>query len=193
MPTKIKNIYQFKIVLKDSDPKIWRRIQVPENYSFYKLHCAIQDAMGWEDYHMHMFEMKDPMTGLKLRIETPFEDDFGGMFASRSNPIDEAKAKISQYFTLTNKKASYEYDFGDGWEHEITLEKILPVEENIKYPKCIAGERACPPEDCGGVWGYEELLEIRNDPKHEYYEERMEWLGEEFDPEKFDPAKVKFR
>ena len=188
---KIKNIYQFKITLKDITPKIWRRVQVPENYSFYKLHTVIQEAMGWYDCHLHQFEIKDPLTGLKLRIDTPYEDDFGGVFDIEST--DENKAKISQYFSLTNKKAIYEYDFGDSWEHEITLEKILPAEENVKYPKCIAGERACPPEDCGGVWGYEELLEVMQDKTHERYEELSEWLEDDFDPEKFDPALVKFR
>ena len=135
-----KKIYQFKISLKGIRPSIWRRIQIPENYDFYELHVAIQDAMGWYDYHLHQ----------------------------------------------------YEYDFGDSWEHKVVLEKIIPAEEGEKYPKCIAGKRACPPEDCGGIWGYEELLNIMSNPKHPKYKERKEWLGGKLEPEKFDPKAVVF-
>jgi hypothetical protein len=182
VPTKPSNIYQFKITLEDIKPKIWRRIQVPENYNFYDLHIAIQNAMGWEDCHLHQFEMKNPKTGFKVVIGTEECD------------VLEEKAKIAQYFSLENKTVAYEYDFGDSWHHEIILEKILPAETDVKYPTCLAGQRACPPEDCGGFSGYEYLLEIINDPAHEEYEERMEWLGGgEFDPEDFDPKLVKFK
>lgn len=182
-----KNIYQFKIVLKNIKPKIWRLIQVPENYNFWDLHVAIQDAMGWEDDHLHQFDMKDPTTGDKVQIGIPYESSFAGCEIIPGN-----KARISEYFLTPKDKAIYEYDFGDGWEHEIVLEKILPADDGVNYPKCIAGERACPPEDCGGPWGYEDLLEIMKDPKHDQYEERMEWLGDEFDPEDFAPENVEF-
>jgi len=185
MTTKNSQIYQFKITLKEIKPKIWRRIQVSSNYSFWDLHVAIQDAMGWEDYHLHEFEMVNPKTMNKDLIGMP---DGEGLH----EVISGNKAKIAKYFLAPKDKAYYIYDFGDGWEHEIVLEKILPAEIGIQYPLCIAGERACPPEDCGGVPGYEYLLEIISDPKHEEYEERLEWLGEEFNPENFDPKSVIF-
>jgi hypothetical protein len=185
MPTKPSNIYQFKITLKEIKPKIWRRIQVPGNYTFWDLHVAIQDAMGWEDCHLHQFEILNPKTGEREIIATEDDED-------SYETISEEKAKISQYFLSAKNKANYEYDFGDGWEHEVVLEKILPPVDGSKYPQCIAGERACPPEDCGGIWGYAYLLEIIADTKHPEYQERMEWLGDDFNSEEFDPKSVKF-
>jgi len=185
MAERIANIYQFKITLKDFKPKIWRRIQVPENYSFYDLHVAIQDAMGWEDYHLHQFDIMNPKTGEKVFISTLDNEVFHDV-------IEEHKAKIAQYFSISNNKASYEYDFGDGWEHEIILEEILPANADIKYPQCIAGKNACPPEDCGGIPGYEYLLEIMANPQHEEHAERMRCLGGKFMPKEFDPQLVKF-
>lgn len=179
MTTKSSNIYQFKITLKEIKPKIWRRIQVPGNYNFWDLHVAIQNAMGWDDYHLHQFEMKTHRV-------------FGLIIGTEECDELESKAKIAKYFLYPKDKANYEYDFGDGWEHEIVLEKILPAVIGSKYPQCIAGARACPPEDCGGVWGYEDLLEIIANTKHPEYEERMEWLSDDFDPEEFDPESVEF-
>ena len=188
MPKKDpKNIYQFKITLEGIKPIIWRRIQVPETYSFWDLHVAIQDAMGWEDYHLHEFEILNPKTGIKDNIGLP-TDDWG----DEGNILTGWKTPISSYFSALNKKATYQYDFGDSWDHKVVLEKILPFESGVQYPRCLAGERACPPEDCGGIWGYESLLEIMKDPEHEEYEERMEWLGGEFNPEKFNPDSIQF-
>ncbi|MGB2728747.1 MAG: plasmid pRiA4b ORF-3 family protein [Halobacteriota archaeon] len=178
-------MYQFKIALKGIKPPIWRRIQVPETYNFRDLHVAIQDAMGWIDYHLHEFEMVNPATGLKENIGIPNED-FG------EEVLPELNQKIADYFSMENQTADYVYDFGDSWEHKIQLEKILPREKNINYPICIKGKRACPPEDCGGIWGYAELLEIIRNPEHEEYEEMLEWLGGEFDPEHFDVEEVGF-
>ncbi|HJK86945.1 MAG TPA: plasmid pRiA4b ORF-3 family protein [Candidatus Megaira endosymbiont of Nemacystus decipiens] len=186
MTKKDEKIYQFKITLKSSKPPIWRRIQVPENYSFWELHVALQDAMGWEDYHLHQFDMTDPKNGFEVNIGNPDDLEYG------RNIINEQKVKISKYFSSLNKKAFYEYDFGDGWEHTILLEKIIPQEAKVKYPRCIAGKRKCPPEDCGGLWGYEELLEIISDPKHPEYKERIEWLGNKFDPDDFNPEDIVF-
>lgn len=185
-----KKIYEFKITLREIKPKIWRKIQVPDNYNFWDLHVAIQDAMGWQDYHLHQFEVKDSKTGNKVFIGSPGEDGIAGYEVIPGN-----KAKISKYFLSPKDEALYEYDFGDGWEHEVLLEKILPAESGTKYPKCIAGKRACPPEDCGGPCGYEELLEVIKNPNSPEYEERMEWLqwqGGNFDPEKFEPDEVYF-
>jgi hypothetical protein len=187
MAIKTSDIYQFKITLKQIKPKIWRRIQVPGNYSFWDLHVAIQDAMGWYDCHLHQFTIQNPETGDEDLIGMPDDE---GLY---DDPIiPEKKAKIAKYFSLSYNEAIYEYDFGDSWEHEILLEKILPASPDINYPQCIDGKRACPPEDCGGVWGYKELLEIIKDPKHYEYKERMQWLGNKFEPEEFDPKLVQF-
>jgi hypothetical protein len=188
MKKKFDQVYQFKVTLKGIRPPIWRRIQVPETYTFWDLHVAIQDAMGWEDYHLNNFEIPDPSIDMIVEIGIP--SDEAAFYDNEVLP--ETRRKISKYFSIENKSAIYTYDFGDNWEHNILLEKILPREKNVSYPRCIKGKRACPPEDCGGVWGYEELLEVISNPGHEEYEEMMEWLGEEFDPEVFDPEEVIF-
>jgi len=188
MKSKFDRVYQFKITLRDIKPPIWRRIQVPENYSFWDLHVAIQDVMGWLDYHLHEFEISDPSTGMKVNIGIPVDDDFD----IEREVIPGWEVKIADYFCMENRVAYYEYDFGDGWEHTIKLEKILPREKNINYPVCTGGRRACPPEDVGGVGGYEDFLEIINNPEHEEYEESIEWSGGAFDPECFDVEEVSF-
>ncbi|HID93190.1 MAG TPA: plasmid pRiA4b ORF-3 family protein [bacterium (Candidatus Stahlbacteria)] len=185
MKKKYERVYQFKITLEGIKPRIWRRIQVPETYTFWDLHVAIQDAMGWLDYHLHEFEIVDPSTGLKVNIGMP-DEDFGREI------LPDWKQKIADYFSMENRSADYVYDFGDNWEHKIRLEKILPRNKNINYPICIKGERACPPEDCGGDLGYARLLEILKNPNHEEYEEMLEWVGGKLDPEHFDPKEVSF-
>jgi len=185
MKKKFDQVSQFKITLRDIKPPIWRRIQIPETYTFWDLHVAIQDAMGWSDYHLHEFEMGGPSTGLKVNIGIP-DEDFGREI------LPGWKQKITDYFSMGNRLAEYIYDFGDNWEHIIKLEKIFPRDKNIDYPICIDGKRACPPEDCGGIWGYENFLEIINDPDNEEYEDMIEWVGGEFDPEHFDVKEVSF-
>lgn len=187
MKKKFVNVYQFKITLKDTKPPIWRRIQVPGTYTFWDLHVAIQDAMGWLDHHLHSFNLFNPSAGRKVEIGIPDEEfDFGREI------LADWEQKIKDYFSMENRLADYTYDFGNNWEHSIKLEKILPRDKNISYPICIAGKRKCPPEDCGGTGGYERLLKIIRDKNHEEYEEMMEWLDGEFDPECFDPAEVYF-
>ena len=127
MKKKFDRVYQFKITLKGVKPPIWRRIQVPEPYTFWDLHVAIQDAMGWEDYHLHEFELVDPSTGMKMEIGIPDEEILPGW-----------KQKIVKWFSMENQVAKYTYDFGDNWEHAVKLEKILPRDDNINYPICIA-------------------------------------------------------
>jgi hypothetical protein len=182
-----KKIYQFKIALKHVKPPIWRRIQVPENYSFWDLHVAIQDAMGWTDSHLHAFHIINPKTDWEEEIGSPSDP-----FLDDDPIIPSPEKKISKYFSPENKKARYVYDFGDYWEHDVVLEKVLPKEKDEEYPICTAGKRNCPPEDCGGPYGYMDLLKIIADPEHEEYDEMIEWLGEEFDPEQFDPQEVLF-
>lgn len=181
-------VYQFKITLKDIKPPIWRRIQVPETYSFWDLHVAIQDAMGWLDYHLHDFEMFHPTTGEKVKIGMPSDDDE----LYELEIIPEQKQKIADWFFVEDKAVDYSYDFGDNWEHKIKLEKILPRDKNIQYPICITGKRACPPEDCGGPPGYEYFLDAIQDPTHEEHESMLRWVGGEFDSEHFDKNEVVF-
>jgi len=185
MKKKFEKVYQFKITLQESSPPIWRRIQVPETYTFWDLHVAIQDAFGWTDYHLHEFEIQQPISKEKIRIGIP-DEDFGREI------LPDWKQKISDYFTLDNKKSKYTYDFGDDWLHRLLLEKILPRKVNTNYPKCIEGKRACPPEDCGGICGYEEFLYAIKNPKHEQHREMKEWIGRDFNPEYFNPSEIVF-
>ena len=134
-----EDVYQFKVSLRGAKPPIWRRIQVPGSYTFWDLHSAIQDAMGWEDYHMHAFEIYDPSVGAVAVIGVPSgdPDEFG-------EDLPGWKISIADYFSHENSEAKYEYDFGDSWEHKVKLEKVLPHQEDLEYPRCIAGKRACP-------------------------------------------------
>lgn len=187
-----ENVYQFKVTLKNIKPPIWRRIQVPETYSFWDLHVAIQSAMCWMDYHLHEFTVADPKSGKWVRIGLPDAE-----FESMDTILPEDKQCIADWFFVGGKPATYMYDFGDDWVHTMKLEKIIPREKAFDYPRCTGGKRACPPEDCGGPWGYMELLEVLANPEGEEYEEMLEWVGEDFDPERFhrdavffsDPAK----
>lgn len=183
-------VYQFKITLKNISPPIWRRISVPSSYTFWDLHVAIQDAFGWDGYHLHNFTKKDPQTGKLNIIEVPSEDSIGN--SMRMVSFDETKEKISDWFSKAGTALNYTYDFGDDWEHEVKLEEVLPREKNKRYPSCIGGKRACPPEDCGGPWGYKEFLVAIKNKKHERHIEMTEWIGGDFDPEYFDISEVSF-
>ena len=178
-------VFQFKITLCDIKPMIWRHVHVLSDSTFGDLHDVIQGSMGWDCSHLHEFAMRNPKTGALDRIVSSEEvAEVGG------DLIDQDIVTIDSYFSLDNKIANYTYDFGDNWEHEIALEKILDVADGVKYPVCIAGKRACPPEDCGGVWGYQNLVDILSDPQHEEYESMLEWCGE-FDAEEFDLKEVR--
>ena len=181
-------VYQFKITLKAIEPPIWRRVQVPSSYNFWDLHVALQDSMGWLDYHLHAFRILDPRTGEVLEIGIPSDD----LFDDERPCLPGWEFPISDYFQAQGNRAEYEYDFGDSWEHEVVLEEIVERVPKSKYPKCIDGARACPPEDCGGLWGYQELLMTIRDPSHEEYESTLEWLGGRYDSETFDPKEVRF-
>src|SRR3989344_3087702 len=189
MMSKTQRIYQFKITLLNTKPPIWRRIQVPENYTFWDLHVAIQDSMCWEDYHLHQFEFSDVNKNNEVIIGLPDEESPPSF---RQNILAVWEQPIAQWFTPEQSKAKYWYDFCDDWWHSVVLEKILPIEPGIAYPRCIAGKRACPPEDCGGPWGYLNLLEVLNNPKHKRFKELSDWLGKTFDSEYFEPEKVVF-
>ncbi len=184
MDLDFKEVYQFKISLDGIQPAIWRQIQVPASYSFWDLHVAIQDVMGWHDYHLHLFRIVEPALNEIHEIGIPDEYEL--------EILPSWELAISNYFSTENNSAEYEYDFGDCWEHEIILENILLKDTASEYPKCIAGQRACPPEDCGGIGGYQEFLESIFDPNQEERETMLEWVGGSFDPEQFDPKQVGF-
>lgn len=171
-----QNIYRFKISLDYIKPVIWREIEVASDSTFYQFHLVIQEAMGWMNSHLHEF------SDGSFRIGDTSEDacEWG-----EPADWDEKKKRLNQFFSEEKKKIKYVYDFGDDWRHTITLKSIKEKEDGVTYPRCINGARACPPEDCGSFFGYEHLLEILADPKHEEYEEMKEWSGD-YDPEYFD-------
>jgi Plasmid pRiA4b ORF-3-like protein len=170
-----KTIYQIKVTLNDSKPPIWRRLLVADTITLTKLHDILQIAMGWENYHLHMFMIGEQIYG------DPEDDETGDLGTK-----DEKRYRLNQIVSREGFKFRYEYDFGDSWDHTLLVEKIRPAEKGVRYPVCIAGKRACPPEDVGGVWGYAEMLESLSDPESERHNEYIEWLGEDFYPEEFD-------
>lgn len=178
-------IYQLKVSLKGAKPPIWRRILVPSDMELVDLHNAIQASMGWYNCHLHQFKQ-----GRTFFQPNPDEEfmGFGGFETEDSTGV-----RICDLLRSEKEKIDYEYDFGDSWEHVVLLEKILEPEEGQAYPVCVKGKRACPPEDCGGLWGYYNLLEILGNPKDEEYEEMLEWVGGSIDPEAFDLAEAKAR
>jgi hypothetical protein len=181
-------VYQFKIELAEISPLIWRRILVPSDYNFWDLHVAIQDSLGWLDYHLHHFSMKKKGKKANDDIGIPDFDRFDDM----PEIFPGWEISIQTYFHDLGATATYMYDYGDSWRHSIQLDGYMFKEKNIKYPICIAGERACPPEDCGGVGGYLELLKTLSDPEDEDYEAMKAWGGKDWDPEKFDKNSIRF-
>ena len=186
--TTHERIFQFKVSLLGITPLIWRQIQVPESYSLWSLHVAIQDAMGWKDYHLHLFQVDNPVTGYAESIGIP--DNEG--FIDDPPTLPGWELAIADYFTQPGSSAKYEYDFGDDWQHKVLFENILPREEHLDYPQCLAGAQACPPENCGGVHGFTELLEALRNPAHEEHQTMVEWIGTEYDPNAFNPEDVHF-
>jgi hypothetical protein len=178
--SKPAKVYQLKITLDNIRPPVWRRVLVPANMPLSELHYVIQVAMGWTDSHMHAFEIGQTYYGVP---DIEFDDDME----------NEHRIKLSQIAPSEKSKFRYEYDFGDSWRHSILVEKILPAEPGIDYPVCLVGKRSCPPEDCGGAWGYAGLLGAISDPEHEEHEDTLEWLGDDFDPEAFDMDTVNVR
>jgi hypothetical protein len=174
MATKqLSSIYQIKISLIGAKPPIWRTVLVASDIKLSAFHGVIQAAMGWTNSHLHQFIANKKFYGV-------CDEDFD------MEVEDETQYMLAQLLKKEKDSLIYEYDFGDSWEHNILLEKILPFDAGITLPVCLKGKRACPPEDCGGIWGYEELLKIISDPEHPENEEMLDWLGGEFDPEEFD-------
>jgi hypothetical protein len=171
MPAPVPtSIYQIKVTLNDSRPPIWRRILVPDSISLHGLHTILQIVMGWTNSHLHQFIIDDEYYGEDLK--------------------NEKRYRLNQFVERKGIKFIYEYDFGDGWEHTVHVEAILPVEKGKQYPVCLEGKRACPLEDIGGVDGYDDLLKIFRDPKHPEHNDMLEEFGDDFDPEFFDMEDV---
>jgi hypothetical protein len=181
---KSMEIYQIKVTLLGTDPPIWRRLLVPADLTLEQLHDVLQRAMGWEDCHMHEFRIGQQRFGKP----DPMEQAFGG-----PRTANERMARLSSVLGRVATKAMYTYDFGDSWEHQIVVEKRLAPELGRAYPACLAGDRHGPPEDCGGIPGFYNLLEAISDPEHEQHEELLDWLGDVFDPEAFSVAEVNRR
>jgi hypothetical protein len=171
-------IIQLKITLQWTKPPIWRRFLVEKSITFHNLHHIIQDVMGWCNYHLYDFTVNGD------RIMKPFEDN------EDDEAIDSSKITIDSYLKVPTQKFHYLYDFGDSWEHLLTVEKILPREANVQYPVCIKGRLSCPPEDCGSIPGYYNMLEIIKNKKHPEHKEMLEWLGEDYDPEYFNLEEI---
>lgn len=176
-------VHRMKVTLLGTSPPVWRRLAVPSSTTLGQLHHVLQYAMGWQDCHLHEFSAAGRRFGPRSDL---FDDGWG------TPPKDEATAKLSRV-APAGSRLLYDYDFGDGWRHEIVVEKVERVPADAPGavgPVCLSGRRACPPEDCGGVWGYEHLLAVIADPEHEEHQELVEWLGGDHDPERFDPADV---
>jgi len=174
-----QDVVHLKVSLRGITPPVWRRLLVPARTTLAQLHSAIQVAFGWENYHLHGFTVHGEEYG-------PQDPD--GEMDVRSEGIALAKLGLK-----AKTKIRYEYDFGDCWVHDITVEKILVSEVPLVAPVCFGGKRACPPEDCGGGPGYEDMLEALDDPTHPRHEEFFEWLGGGWDPEEFDLENVNAR
>ncbi|MGE5591908.1 MAG: plasmid pRiA4b ORF-3 family protein [Bacillota bacterium] len=169
-------IYQLKVTLCGVRPPVWRRIQVRGNTTLLKLNHIIQAAMGWLGGHLFEFQVGQVTFG-----EPDPEWDWREVKSARRVTLHEVAVAVGP-----KGRFRYVYDFGDDWRHNVVVEKVLLAEQHVRYPICLAGRRACPPEDCGGPWGYAELLEAVRAPEHPEHGEMTEWLGGDFDPEEFD-------
>ncbi len=178
LPKKMNTVFQIKVTLMGIAPLIWRRIQ-SKDCILVELHDLLQVAMGWEFEHLYRFIIG----GVKYAdLE----------MASQEDVQDACDTNLSEILPAQNRRPRfhYEYDFGDQWMHQLVVEERFPPEQGVKYPICVAGRRACPPEDCGGPWGYPDFVEAISNPDHRRHEEMLEWVGGEFDPERFDLESV---
>lgn len=174
-------IFEINITLDGSEPRIWRRIQVAADTTFYELHYILQFAMGWTNSHLHQFIIENR----EEYICPPWEDIWEDQEVTNSKEL-----RLSERLATPGDKMVYEYDFGDGWTHILELIQNLEPASKQRYPQVTAGEGACPPEDCGGIGGYVDLLEKLKKPRTKAYKELMEWLGGDFDPQDYDLVKV---
>lgn len=176
-------IYELEVSLTGSDPLIWRRIKVPGNSHLGWLHAVLQVAVGWTNSHLHQF----------IAGENRYSDPASAKEQYEGDPpiLDERKAKLMSLLPTEGDGMFYEYDFGDSWEHLVSVVRILPPDADLESKAlCLDGARACPPDDCGGIGGYEELLKALKNRKHPEHKAMKEWLGRPFNPELFDIAKT---
>ena len=175
-------VYQLKITLEGGyiRPPIWRRVQGDGDITLARLHRIIQAVMGWYDCHLHLFEIDDVNYGV------PYPDDF-------TQIENEKSVKLNKVVPYEKSRFLYEYDFGDSWGHDILVEKILPSDPDTKYPVCLKGKRACPPEDIGGEAGYSMLLLGLENPKNREYKDFVDQVDGVFDPEEFDLEQINLR
>lgn len=169
------NIIQLKVTLRGVKPPVWRRLLMPGTMTLGQLHTAIQAAMGWRDCHLHVFDIGGEPFGDRRSVD---------------DVADEKRPTLNGLLRSSVVRFGYTYDFGDDWEHTIAFEKSELTVEGEAYPACIGGKRNCPPEDCGGAWGYEHLLAILADPNHPEHADQLDWIGEEFDPNEFNPERA---
>jgi hypothetical protein len=176
------DIYQLKVTLLGTDPPIWRRVLVPSDLILAKLHDILQIAMGWDSSHLYEFNVGKQIYGRPNPEER---------FFSFSLPtINDRKVRLEEVLPRVRSKLVYTYDMGDSWEHSVVAEKRLPADPDVAYPVCTGGERACPPEDCGGVGGFYRVLEAIQNPEDAEAKELLEWVGEGYDPEAFSVEDV---
>ncbi|WP_006787642.1 plasmid pRiA4b ORF-3 family protein [Thiorhodospira sibirica] len=184
------SVYQLKITLLDTDPAIWRRVQVKSDIHLGQLHEIIQTVMGWEFSHLHAYRPAHNHLGV-FPDETYLITDLSMMGDEDETNLDETGFRLEQVLQNPKEYIVYEYDFGDSWEHEIRLEKILPPNTALAAPSCLEGEGACPPEDIGGVWGYYEVLAALADKDHPEHAEMMEYYGKmNLDQQRFGAEEI---
>jgi hypothetical protein len=176
--SKADRILQLKVTLAEVEPPVWRRVLVSADMSLAKLHDALQDAMGWTNSHLHCFEIEGRRIGMV------------GVEEDSPELEDERRVRVSGVLPKKGSKLVYRYDYGDDWEHVIEVEEVTARDRRLAYPLCIAGARACPPEDCGGPGAYEDLLGVLASPKHDDHDEMLTWVGGHFDPDSFDANAV---
>lgn len=187
MVNRRRDTLRFRIDLLGIKPPIWRELLVPARYTFWELHVAIQDAMGWLDYHLHEFHVAEEGAPPAV-FGIPLDEDF-----AMSEPVRLGwEYPVVDFVCAPDTVMRYDYDFGDAWTHSVRLLSVEAREAGRQYPNCPAGERACPPEDCGGVFGYSELVDALLDPSHDEHAQMMEWIPRGWMPEAFDPSAVHF-
>ena len=177
MATRPPFVFELKVVLRDTQPPIWRQIHVSSTTTLAKLHRVLQVTMGWTDSHLHEFDYH----GAKYGVPDPEYD---------APVVNERSVRLDALLHLPNEVLTYLYDFGDSWEHSVILERISQPVPGRRYPLCVAGDLRCPPEDCGSTPGYYGLLEALADRRHEQHEELLTWVGGRFDPAEFSPELV---
>ncbi len=170
-PAKAEHVCQFLVVLPNTDPLVWRRLQVPDAYAFWDLHVAIQDAMGWKDYHLHEFVLIDSKTRRPIRIGIPDDE-----MPEERPCLAGWKVPMARFLTYGTDPVRYRYDFGDDWEHTLEFEELVPADGG-PYPRCVGGAGACPPEDVGGTHGYAEFLRAIRDRRHPEHGAMLQWVG----------------